>query len=177
MFSNLLEGVSITVKSQDGKITCELSGGNRLAIEFAPGSYRRYSEGDLEHQLSHLLSALWVAHDRENFEALRRATGREFITGKSRLSGRRLEFAEARDRLQSRGVSRSGDIAINVTGAHRWIVKLKPGVVRRLTEEEFLYELWTAFVAADRDRRRNLVLFKREFYGSNAMIVERTSRR
>ncbi|MGH3717092.1 MAG: hypothetical protein ACRDT4_27065 [Micromonosporaceae bacterium] len=165
MFSRLLDGITITAKSPDGKIGCELDNGRDVVMDFAPGSYRRYAEPELGHQLAGLVTTMWVAHRRAHLAVLSERVGYPVRGGEhADLDLRGREFAERRARLEADSRSPSGRIVLRTRGMTRWDVKIKPGTVREVNEETFLQDAWGGFVALMGDHRRKIGRLKDEIF-------------
>jgi len=161
IFSRLLDGISITVKSPDGKIECELSDGRNLIVGFAPGAYRRYSEQDLARQLESVFTSLWEAHRRARLNVVRELAGCDVREG-TQISRRSREYTAAYRVLKAHGRSQSGNIEVSTEGLTRWSVVIKPNTIRQMGEEAFLSDLWSAFLSVMTDHRRRLMSIRRD---------------
>jgi hypothetical protein len=167
LFSRLLDGMTFTVKSPDGKVTFELADGRDATMDIAVGAYRRYTEQELEHQLGGLLTSFWSAHRQAHLMMLSELAGYTVRGGSPGDDRRGREFVEERDTVRVEAKSASGRVALTSTGMKRWSARIKPGTVRSLEEEAFLNDFWTAFAAAANDYERKVALLKKEIFGSS----------
>ncbi|HEY3117807.1 MAG TPA: hypothetical protein VGK54_13770 [Chloroflexota bacterium] len=174
MFSSLLQGMTITVRSPDGKIEWELENANSVTMEFTTGTYRRYTEPALEQQLAGLMKAIWSAHHQARLMVLSEMVG--FNVGVERFhnGGRNITFIEERSRLSVQAISKTRCIQLTTTGMATWNVRIKEGTNRRLTEEEFLHDFWGAFLDLMTDYRAKVSSLKREMFP--APLHQRTTR-
>ncbi|MGH3729324.1 MAG: YbaB/EbfC family nucleoid-associated protein [Micromonosporaceae bacterium] len=162
MFSGLLDGMTFTVKSPDQHVTCELADGRDMTMDVAAGRYRRYTERELERQLSGLLTSFWSAHRQAHLMMLSELAGYTVRGGSQGGDRRARDFVEERGAVRVDGKSASGRIALTATGMRNWSVRIKPDTVRTVDEETFLYDFWTAFTAATNDYHRKVAELKRE---------------
>lgn len=171
LFSELLDGITVTVTSPDGNIECDLTDGRNVVVGFAPGSYRRYQEAELARQLGRVLSSLWVAHRRAHLTVLNESSGCAVRGSGSRIDRSSREFTEARETVRAAGRSESGRIVMSSTGLTRWEVRIRPDTVRQVNEEVFLNDLWTGFLAVMSDYRRQLAEVRRQIFDAASQSV------
>lgn len=164
MFSGLLDGITITAKSPDGKIECELADGRDIIMDFAPGGYRRYTERELEYQLTRLVAAMWTAHQRAHFAVLSEGAGYPVRGEPSDLGLREREYVERRAQITAESRSQSGRIIVSTTGMTRWDVRIKPDTVREVDEETFLHDAWSAFATMMRQYQQQVAVLQDEIF-------------
>ncbi|MGH3660821.1 MAG: hypothetical protein ACRDT8_23690 [Micromonosporaceae bacterium] len=164
MFSDLLDGTTITAKSPDGKIECELADGRDVVMDFAPGSYHEYTEREMEHQLARLVTAMWVGHRRGHLAVLSERLGYPVRGEPTEMGLREREFANRRAQITAEGRSASGRIVLSTTGMTRWDVRIKPGAIREADEDSFLHDLWSAFLAMMREHQRRVAMLQDEIF-------------
>ncbi|MGH3728102.1 MAG: hypothetical protein ACRDTU_05035 [Micromonosporaceae bacterium] len=143
LFSGLLDGITITVKSPDGNLECELGDGRNVVMGFASGTYRRYPEAEL----SSVLTSLWAGHREAHLAMLREESGC-YVRGQgSRVDGSSSRFTDARAEVRAEGRSPSGRVLVATTGLSTWQVRIKEDTVRLVDEDAFLNDVWGAFLA------------------------------
>ncbi|CAM3301640.1 hypothetical protein [Stackebrandtia soli] len=139
-FARTLAHHSEEVTSPDGRINATVQAGLIKGLSFASGTYTQYTEPELQAQLVQLARLAWVSRERARQAGLRAANG-ESHEARPRVpvSSAERKLREERDAAQV-SVS-SANLTITIVGGTRWVVKIKPGTIRKLKEEEFLREL------------------------------------
>lgn len=162
LFSGLLEGMTFSVKSPDGNITFELADGRDASMEIAVGTYRRYTEKQLEGQLGGLLDSFWTAHRQAHLMMLSELAGYTVRGGSPGGDPRSREFVEERAAVRVEGRSTSGCLVLSSTGTRNWQVGIKAATIRSMDEEAFLNDFWSALTAAINDYKRKVAKLRKE---------------
>ncbi|MGH3734242.1 MAG: hypothetical protein ACRDT6_01230 [Micromonosporaceae bacterium] len=165
MFSTLLDGTTLTVRSLDQKIGWELTDGRDVEMWFEGDNYtyRKYSDGELGAQLAGLLAKMWSAQ-RSAHLAVFAQTVPQFVDDSDPVSGRDKLFEDGQQALRVSGASKSGRVEIAAVGMARWDVRIKPGTTREVSDAECLSDFWEAFAALVDSYRRSMAELRREIY-------------
>ncbi|GLZ77136.1 hypothetical protein Afil01_19430 [Actinorhabdospora filicis] len=160
-----LARVTVQVTSPDGNLRARVRGRRFETVELRLGSYRRYRERELEHQLARTATLLFTGRERAVAQIIADAGLR-----------RRTDPADARDPAQRRyldlirtmpvvGTGPGERVRFRSAGMIEWTCRIEDGTLRRLDEAEFATE--TVGAAADFLRRRahETRLAKDECYG------------
>ncbi|MGH3664115.1 MAG: hypothetical protein ACRDTQ_19965 [Micromonosporaceae bacterium] len=165
VFSDLLEGMDIAARSPDGKIQWELRDGKEVNFFFVhEKSYESYTEGGLEYQLTALVHSIWEGHRQAHTAVLREELDHLPEDEYARGDSRDREFYDERSKVCAQGKSGTGRVSVSSTGTTSWDVSIKDGTIAKLTEEQFLYEVWSAIVATRADFGRKMNRLKRNIY-------------
>jgi len=167
MFSTLLDGTTLTVRSPDQKIVWELENGRNVQVWFEDGAYtyRGYTDASLGQQLAGLFKAMWEAHRRAHLTVLSDMVG-QTVRDNTAGDGRDQVFLEERAKVQASGASNSRRVQLRATGMTNWEVNIKQGTNRQLDQEKFLFEVWEAFSSLMSDYRSKMARLKRDIYPS-----------
>jgi hypothetical protein len=166
--TDYLDKMVIGVSSPDGNIRATVSNYTDVAVEFAPGTFDRYEDERLGHQLARLGVTTWVAYHRGRSEAYRRSMNltHEELAEAERPSTdpRRRAYEEQLNLIQGEGVSARGALRVHTVGMMKWTVDVEPGAVRRFGEKHFLTEIHTALHTLLADRERKIIVLKSEHF-------------
>jgi hypothetical protein len=162
--SDRLDSMVVRVVSPDRRIEATLAKRDQVRLRFGPGTYRRYDERTLEHQLARLATLVWVEYRRGYFRALSEATGEVVRGDEPGGDQRRRDFQKARAETVARGTSATGCVEVEAKGLVQWRFTLQRGVLRRLTEEQFVAEYHSAVAALLGDYYTKMASLKGEFY-------------
>jgi hypothetical protein len=155
----------VRVSLPGGNIAGELRDRTEVQLSFAPGSYYRYGERELERHLASIAKLLWAGRMKEYYAAVSEAFG-ETITGEPRpVSPRDQDYYSARDDLIAEGRSSDGRIYVAVRGMQIWTVRIADGTVRALDEDEFAVRAREAAARLIRDQLTKIRALKDRFYG------------
>lgn len=176
MFSPFLDGTTLTVKSPDHKIIWELQDGRDVEMWFEGDAltYRRYTEAELGRQLSGLFASMWAAHRSAERAVLTERRGHPVSADGPANDQRSREFINERTKLRTRATSKSGDIEISAVGMRSWAVQIRSGTLSVFDQEQFLQDLWSAFVAHMTDYRVKVTILKDQFFDTG---IEKYQRR
>lgn len=151
---------TVTIASPDSNIEVELGGGDRLALGFRPGSYPRYDEATLEHQLAQLGRLAWPAYLREYRRGVERA-GRLI----NDWDPKRRRYRHALREIMATGASSGGNVQVTSTGFEHWRFEIRPGTLAALTEDRFVTEVESAVASLIADYESKVVLLKDDYFG------------
>src|SRR5689334_23463224 len=158
----------VTVTSPDGNVSARVTNSLAVDIAFRPGTYERYDEPRLSHQLARLGVAGFVGLQRGRSEAYRRSRdlSADELADAERPSTdpRRQSYEEELRQLRAEGVSGSGAVRIRTVGMTHWEVALRPGSLRRLDERAFVAELDAALRALLNDRDVKVIIVKSDHF-------------
>jgi hypothetical protein len=130
-----VERLTVNVTSPDGRIRVHM--GNRsLKVRFAPGSYHSYSEEALESQLTRLATAVWSDYQRGYLAVLKEHD----LSVPDPRDPRVSEFLADRDRIESEGRSPNNCVKVRSVAMRHWQVRIRPGTLAALSEDEFAAE-------------------------------------
>src|SRR5689334_16390717 len=102
-----LDRMRVRASTNNGAVTAELHGTDRVRLEFATGYYRRLDHGQLESALASLGRALWAARLR-GYQTVVEDSGGQ-VLGRQQLTGSRdREFIQQIDALVALGRSPDG---------------------------------------------------------------------
>jgi hypothetical protein len=164
---DLLQAMSVTVESPDGRIWARVHDYTHLQVGFYPWTFEQFDEPALAYQLSRLGILTWVAWSRERTELYRRSLN---------LSAEEAQRAERTDdphqqryeaelnAIEADGVSARGTLRMHTVGMLQWQVDIEPGTLRRLGEQPFLGEIHSAFEALMQDRQRKIIILKGDYF-------------
>jgi hypothetical protein len=165
VLADRLDSMRVRATARGGWITAELHHRTEIRLTFGAGSYRRYSEQLLEQDLTSLARALWAGRMKAYYQAVSEAF-EEPVSGERRpVTPRDVEYRNARDDLVARGESADGRIVISVRGMRNWVVRIAPGTLRTLTEDEFAEATGAAGEALVRDQFARIRALKNRIYG------------
>jgi hypothetical protein len=163
--ADLLDRMTITVRSPDQHLTAHLDGqGHLVELEVDERAFRRYAADSLTRQLNQLGRLAYVAYrqehrrltegvfDRPSYDAMVDEVGPE-------LREYRRQLAE----VVSRGAS--GEVQVSARGLADWEVHLPPGVGQRMTAEQFRGQVLAALAEVLADHEAQAAEVRRWVYG------------
>jgi hypothetical protein len=160
LLADRLDRIHLRVRVPGAPIYGELRHQREISISFGQDTYRWTNESQLQHALAtlaRLLSAGWA----QEYNAALSDCGMEVVPPPEvRARG----YEQARDKIQSMGMSADGRIAIVAIGLRDFAARIVPGTIRELSEQEFkagVREAATAFLNNHMDQIREL---QREYY-------------
>jgi hypothetical protein len=171
-FADLLARVSVQAESPDGQVVGRVGGRLQVEIRFREGSYRRFAERELGHQLGQLAAVLFSRYRREYDEVA--AYYRDGETAPYEEPEDAV-FRERRAAVTVHGRSSRGWIEASSRALVRWEVTVAAGAVRALTESEFLADLDSVVTDILGDWQRQVILLTEEIYGIGVPSALRTT--
>lgn len=141
-----LDGIRTRVRVPGTEIHAELSNRTRIDVSFGDGTYEWLHEGDLQYHLATLARLLVAAWMREYRAAL---TDNELLL-RPPEELRNRDYERACDELAAGGASADGRVTVSAVGLRDFAVRIVPGTLRELTEQQFrscVREATTAFLA------------------------------
>lgn len=164
ILADRLDSMRVRVAVPGGDVQALLSGRTSVTLSFADGYYARSTEQDLQHKLAALAQLLWVGRTREYNNALQEAFSNPTLNGPARIGARDIAFAEARAQLVATGASDDGRIRLTVQGMRHWTVRVAPGTIRALEEDEFIAGVRAAAARLIQDQLDQMALLKARSY-------------
>lgn len=147
----------IEAVSPDGSVRAALTTTD-IGLRLRPGMAERHTDAGLARQVGAALAAVFQGYGKA--VAMLRAEladGRPTTAPEDLAAGHpRRRLREAASELVVEAFSRDDFVAVTWRGAADFTVELRPGTIRRLTEDELREELESALAAAARQRRRQM---------------------
>jgi hypothetical protein len=137
VFADRMDNMRVRAAFPGGHLVGELRGRSEVTVSFAPGSYARFEEREMERQLAGVAKLLWAARMKEYYSAVSASVGHEVNREPPAVGRQDQEYYAARDDLVAEGYSADGRVRIVTQGMVRWSVKIADGTLRALTEQEF----------------------------------------
>ncbi|MEV6926151.1 hypothetical protein AB0M46_16870 [Dactylosporangium sp. NPDC051485] len=162
-FAGRLAELGVTASSPDGGIGAEARADDYVRVWFVSGAFRRYAASTLSYQLARLAVALWAKFRREYLHALDAHLGGLRDDGYGRPEER--IYWERFEQLVVRGASDRGEVRVQSRALVSWDFDIDEGVLRTLTEAEFLAALRAATSDLLADYRAQLTLLQDEVLG------------
>lgn len=156
-----LDNLTIRARSSDGAIIATLSKHRRVTVKPAkPGALERYlAEPDaMATQLARTLDQLWSTH-RSTVDKLLVEAGSRPVDGKHwDVRARRYHAGVQSMRLT--GMSPGRNLRFTSTNLAEFSIKVRPGSMANLTEQQLVTEINGALQAMQADRRNQLTELK-----------------
>lgn len=134
--SERVDSMAVQATSPNGSVTAVVRGQNGIEISFAPGFFQRAGTEELETQLAQVARLLWANRTRE-YRAILDDEFRGNLVVDPPPDGQRDErFYEERENLVAEGSSPDGRVRVTVRGMRDWEVRIAPGAIDELREEE-----------------------------------------
>lgn len=131
-----LQTMVVEAATPDDTTFARLTGRRLVEVWFAPGYYAHASDERIEGKLSTVARLLWVARTREYYRYKSALLGRPVRgEGTPRTPGEEARHDE-RARILAVGESPDGLVRVEAIGLFHWTVRLAPGTVARVSEEE-----------------------------------------
>ena len=130
-----LDRLTVSVSSPDRRIQARVRDrGARIDVEFARQAFHDYDERALGLQLGQLYRLATDAFRREYARTVDAALD-------DPVEGDNRDYQERMARATAMGVSRDGEVTLATRGLVEWSATVAPGVIRRLTTEQFVAAL------------------------------------
>jgi hypothetical protein len=142
-----LELITVTVTSPDRRISATVSDGDKVTLRFVTGTYRRYDERTLGHQLAQLATVAWVNYQKSYFKAFSAAAGQTLRGDDREYTPEGLAYKRGLAGLRCEGDSDERSVHLESVGLVHWQVEIGDGACRALTEAQFLAEVSSALRA------------------------------
>ena len=163
-YAEIISAHTEKVSSPDGHITATLSGTSVSHVEFAPGSYPRYTERSLEAQIIALVKLVIVAQKRVRRRAIEEGTP----SSVQYSSGWELTEKEKqlKDKLaDTEGEAHSDDISVYAHPSGTWDIEIADGYIKETRSREFIAEALPLISEALADMEHKTTLANNEVYG------------
>jgi hypothetical protein len=154
-----LDSMAVSVRSPDSNIEAEVDLDYRVQLRFRAGSFLRYNEATLEHQLSQLSRLAWAAYQRDYLAAVE-ASGRVI----NDWNPKRRAYREALANIKVTAGSNGGQVEVSSVGLERWTCRIEPGTLARLGEVRFVAEAESAVANLITQYVHRVVLLKDEHF-------------
>ncbi|GIF23170.1 hypothetical protein BJ973_000474 [Actinoplanes tereljensis] len=156
-----IDAIRFQVQVPGTQISAELSRRDQIRIDFGSGAnYRQLSDSDVEHYLgalARLLFANWL-------RAYRQTLDEHIVIEPGIDNWQDREFYEAREKIVGQGASADGRIQLIGDGLRNVTVKLAPGTVSRLSEDECADGVRVAAAALIEDYTGQVAELKERIY-------------
>ena len=159
-----LDRMRVSADIARGAVVARVDGRTRVSLSFLPGVYQRADESELARELTNLAKLLWAARTREYYAIVSDVTGETRTQEAHAVNQRDVDFFAARDELVAEGRSFDDRIQITVQGMRSFRVRIAPGTLRTLTEEEFAERAGEAGSELVRDQLRKVRELKLMIY-------------
>lgn len=129
-----LDNIHVRVRVPGTEIKGELRHRNELSISFEAGTYQWLRESRLQHQLATLARLLCAGWTREYLAALNSS----FLRVEPGEVAWNNDYEKARNQIEASGSSGDGRITVSAVGMENFSVRIIPGSLRELSEQEFV---------------------------------------
>jgi hypothetical protein len=165
-FPARLARIRVYAQSPGGQLTGVLHGGEvDIELAFVGNSYYRFTEPELEHQIEGLCRLLVAGWRREYWAAFSELQGYE-VTGEVPPADEATRrYRELRDSISVSGACSDGRIRVSFdAGREGWRLRIEPGTLATLTEEQFLAATHEAAQDLGRDHRETMLRIRDECF-------------
>jgi hypothetical protein len=173
-----LAGLTVACTSPDGNISARIQNGQLVELAFRPGSYERYTEPDLAHQLARTATLLYIGHEREKQRVIAAAgLHRPTDPAQARDDAQR-RFLRAVQNISVAGTGPGELVSFEIHGMANWACRIAPGTLRWIPEPELIAEVGAAAAELLRQSRFEKILLKNECFGAQhlPLVTERIGR-
>jgi hypothetical protein len=150
-----VERMAVRVEAPSRSVSAELRGRNDIIVSFAPGFYQRAGEHEMQAQLEQVGRLLWASWMREYQRIVSDEHGQTYEESRP-LSHLDYEFIDKRANLVAEGRSGDGRIQISVRGMQDWKVRVAPGALSAMREDEFAAQVAVAAQGLIDDQRTKI---------------------
>ena len=154
-----LDSIHVRVRAPGTEIEAELRNGTDITISFGEGVYEFLNESGLERHLASLARLLYAAWLRQY-----RAAIDDSALDIAPHDDRDHEFLRERSQLESAGASGDGRITFSAVGMRDISVRIVPGTVWQLTEDQFAARTKEAVALLVQDYRAKVRQLKIRYY-------------
>lgn len=175
VFADTVKESATTVYSPDKNIRCVLKGMNSATAKFRPGSFKSYSEIELEHQMLALIKQMVLAREKTRIEALKKATRREHLEPFVPPDAKMRKYYEKHKELT--GFGGNDCIKVYSSPGMSWKVKIRPGIIESISEDEFLNKATEAVKVSISDLRSKSIALRAEIVGLTLFTNATTTQR
>jgi hypothetical protein len=132
-----LADVTIDAATPDGIAFATLRGQSDVRVSFAPGYYAHADDARVADKLAQLGKLLWVARMKEYYRFKSEQLGRTVRGEAEPVTDAQRARRQARDAIVATGRSVDGTVEATAVGLFGWTVRIAPGTVPRMPEEQF----------------------------------------
>jgi hypothetical protein len=155
-----LSNIHLRVRVPGTEIQGELRHRSEISISFGPGTYQRLRESHLEHYLATVARLLYAGWTRE----YRSALSSSLLEVDPPKDARNRAYEEAKNHIKASGSSADGRITVSAVGLQNFTVRITPGTLRELSEQEFIAGARAAATAFGDDHRTRIRELKTQFF-------------
>lgn len=154
-----LDSIHVRVRAPGTEIEAELRNGTDISISFGESVYEFLNEATLERSLASVARLLYAAWLREY-----RAAIDDSALDITPHDERDHEFLRERSLIESTGESNDGRVVFSAVGMQDIAVRIVPGTVWKLTEEQFVARTKEAVTLLVQDYRAKVRELKIRYY-------------
>jgi hypothetical protein len=155
-----LDAIRVRVRLPGVDIEAELRDRTDVRISFGESVYDFLTENRLEYYLAGLARLLYAAWLRQYWAAINDSS-----LDVDPHDQQDYEFLDARAAIESGGASTDGRVVITAVGMREIEVRIAPGTVRQLAEDQFSARTAEAVAALIQDHLSRVRELKMRFYG------------
>lgn len=134
VLADQLAGIRVAARVPGTEIHGEVRGGRGdVGVSFGQDTYQWLKESHLEHHLATLARLLTAGWTRE----YRTVLSDSLLCVDPSAEVRNQDYERARDAIAATGSSADGRIVVSAVGLRDFTVRVRPGTVRELREQEF----------------------------------------
>ncbi|GAA0708575.1 hypothetical protein Drose_13130 [Dactylosporangium roseum] len=163
-----LDRMRMTVHAPGGKAWATLIGSRDVTLSFLSGYYGRVDERELAWTLTAVARLLWVERTRALRAAVQEVLAPARSPERPPRTAREVAFDKARDELVAEGYSPGRRVVVTTLGLRSWQVRVAPGTIRALDEQEFCAAVRVAADGVIQDVRDKMIVVKAGFEQAGA---------
>ena len=163
-YADIVSAHNEKISSPDGHVTATLSGTSITHVEFAPGSYPRYTERALESQIVALIKLVIVAQKRVRRRAIEEGSPSNVYYSSGWEPSEKAR--QLKEKLSdSEGEAHSDDISVYAHPTESWDIEIADGYIKETRSREFISETLPLISEAMADMQRKTTQANNEVYG------------
>lgn len=139
-----LQTMVVQAATPDDTTFARLTGRRQVDVWFAPGYYSYATDERIESKLATVARLLWVARTKEYYRYKSQLLGRTVQGEGPPRTPRQEARREARGNILAVGESGDGLVRIEAVGLFHWAVRLAPGTVPAVAEQDLTAAVSTA---------------------------------
>jgi hypothetical protein len=168
VYADKLAQLQVTVTSPDKSVTLRYAD-HRIGIEFADSAIAHHTESTLGRQISAAARGALAGYQR----GLRVAADEVLTEDREALADIKpsplmQRYAEQRGDIAAIGRSSKDYVKVRRTSKEGIDLRIRPGALQQLSEQDLASEVCSALAAAMRDNTRQLQQLRREIFGADA---------
>jgi hypothetical protein len=173
-----LAGLTVTRTSPDGNISARIQNGQLVELELRLGSYERYAERDLAHQLARTATLLYIGHEQEKRRLVEAAGLHQPTDPAQARDEAQRRFLEAVRAITVTATGPRGIVTFDIHGMADWHCWIQPGSLQWISQQDFVAEVSAAAADLLGQSRFEKILLKNECFGAQHLpaVQERIRR-